>query len=274
MAVTVKKGSSGDPVKKLQTALNKNGYNLTVDGIFGSKTESALKSYQSKHSLTVDGIAGAKTWASLNSSGGAAKQTKQAAAPAAEPAEPVTTPQGNSYDPAVTTAAKADLDAREAAAPEPYVSAQQPRIDALLGALSERKPFSYDLSSDPLYRQYRQEYLADAARAMEDARGNAAAASGGYGSSYAETAGQLAYQDRLRGLYDLIPSLYESARGAYDTVYDDALRELEALQSEDEAAYKRYSDDYDRYLDWLRYQYNKVADEQEQENFKVKNAKK
>jgi len=58
MTIVLKKGSKGESVKTLQEFLK-----LTVDGIFGSKTESAVKSYQKKVGLLPDGIVGEKTWA-------------------------------------------------------------------------------------------------------------------------------------------------------------------------------------------------------------------
>ena len=63
---TVKKGSKGSDVKTLQTMLNKvDNAGLTVDGIFGSGTEKAVKNFQKANKLTVDGIVGSKTWAAL-----------------------------------------------------------------------------------------------------------------------------------------------------------------------------------------------------------------
>ena len=38
---TIQYGSTGDDVKKLQEELNKYGYGLATDGIFGVKTQSA-----------------------------------------------------------------------------------------------------------------------------------------------------------------------------------------------------------------------------------------
>ena len=61
----VARGSAGSDVKTLQTALNQYGYGLAVDGIFGRKTQAAVKDYQKKHGLAVDGIVGPKTWGSL-----------------------------------------------------------------------------------------------------------------------------------------------------------------------------------------------------------------
>ncbi len=63
---TVKKGSQGADVKTLQTMLNKvDDAGLTVDGIFGSGTEKAVKNFQKANGLTVDGIVGKNTWTAL-----------------------------------------------------------------------------------------------------------------------------------------------------------------------------------------------------------------
>lgn len=60
---TLRRGSQGDEVADLQMLLNsKFGYELEVDGNFGSKTEAAVKDFQRKHGLTADGVVGAKTW--------------------------------------------------------------------------------------------------------------------------------------------------------------------------------------------------------------------
>ena len=57
-----KYGSRGEEVKQIQTKLKRWGYyNGSVDGIYGTKTLNAVKSFQKKNGLTVDGIAGTKT---------------------------------------------------------------------------------------------------------------------------------------------------------------------------------------------------------------------
>ena len=57
-----KYGSQGEEVKQIQTKLKRWGYyNGSVDGIYGTKTLTAVKSFQRKNGLTVDGIAGTKT---------------------------------------------------------------------------------------------------------------------------------------------------------------------------------------------------------------------
>lgn len=51
----------GQDVEQLQKALVNAGFNLQPDGIFGGKTEQAVKQFQQQNHLTVDGIAGSET---------------------------------------------------------------------------------------------------------------------------------------------------------------------------------------------------------------------
>lgn len=61
-----KYGSRGDEVITIQTKLKRWGYyNGNIDGIYGSQTLAAVKSFQKKNGLTVDGIAGPKTLAAM-----------------------------------------------------------------------------------------------------------------------------------------------------------------------------------------------------------------
>ena len=62
---TVRVGSQGNFVYLLQFMLRQNGYNLTVDGIFGNGTQAAVIDFQSKNGLTADGIVGQNTWRTL-----------------------------------------------------------------------------------------------------------------------------------------------------------------------------------------------------------------
>lgn len=67
---TVKRGSKCEEVKTLQKLLNQKGFNSgTADGIFGVKTEAAVKDFQKAKGLAVDGIVGTKTWSALLVSG-------------------------------------------------------------------------------------------------------------------------------------------------------------------------------------------------------------
>ena len=58
----LKRGSSGAEAEDLQRKLLANGINAgPVDGLFGPKTEEAVRRFQERHALQVDGIAGPKT---------------------------------------------------------------------------------------------------------------------------------------------------------------------------------------------------------------------
>ena len=64
---TLRKGSMGDAVRELQDALKKLGYyGGNLDGIFGPKTESAVKAFQKDNKLAQDGIVGPLTRAALD----------------------------------------------------------------------------------------------------------------------------------------------------------------------------------------------------------------
>jgi peptidoglycan hydrolase-like protein with peptidoglycan-binding domain len=60
------KAASQDHVKTIQTALNNNGEQLTVDGKLGPKTVAALKDFQQKHGLKVTGRADQATMSELH----------------------------------------------------------------------------------------------------------------------------------------------------------------------------------------------------------------
>ena len=76
-------GNAGPEVKALQEQLRSQGFDIKADGIFGPKTEAALKDFQAKQAenggqaIAVDGVAGPETRAAL---GRAAEATKEEAA--------------------------------------------------------------------------------------------------------------------------------------------------------------------------------------------------
>ena len=70
-AASYKKGSSGAMVTQIQTKLKSWGYYTgTVDGVYGSGTERAVRAFQQKNGLTVDGKAGDQTLAAMGLSAG------------------------------------------------------------------------------------------------------------------------------------------------------------------------------------------------------------
>ena len=62
----LRRGSRGRTVERLQSTLNVLGYGLVVDGIFGPRTEAAVRRFQTEHGLRPDGFVGRRTWDRLD----------------------------------------------------------------------------------------------------------------------------------------------------------------------------------------------------------------
>lgn len=66
---TLKVGSRGQYVVDLQIKLGASGHSVgDIDGVFGKRTEDAVKAFQREHGLDADGICGMQTWAAINGS--------------------------------------------------------------------------------------------------------------------------------------------------------------------------------------------------------------
>jgi peptidoglycan hydrolase-like protein with peptidoglycan-binding domain len=61
----VRSGDRDHPVRTLQYLLRARNHPVTVDGIFGAKTDAAVRAFQMDKHLAVDGIVGPKTWSAL-----------------------------------------------------------------------------------------------------------------------------------------------------------------------------------------------------------------
>lgn len=250
-------GSQGGAVKQLQSELNKRGYQLDEDGIYGKKTKAAVRDYQKKSGLTmVDGIAGDETWGSLLSAPTMAEQQaaeQAAAAAAAEAARPearVTESTARKlaelergYQPSEdVAAARAYRDSVAAMQPENYTSGFEARLQELYDQIAGREAFSYDPEEDEMYKRYARLYAAQGAAAMEDTMGQAAALTGGYGSSYAQAVGQQAYDRYLGELAALVPELRQAALAEYTQEGKALTDRYGLLRQQESAAYDRWQD--------------------------------
>ncbi len=246
-------GSQGGAVKQLQSELNRRGYQLDEDGVFGKKTKAAVRDYQKKNGLTmVDGIAGDETWGSLLSAPTAAEQqaADAAAEEAARPEAKVTESTARrlaelekGYQPSEdVTAARAYRDSVAAMQPEGYASGFEEQLQALYDQIAGREAFSYDPEEDEAYRRYARLYAAQGAAAMEDTMGQAASLTGGYGSSYAQTAGQQAYDRYLGELAALVPELRQAALAEYRQEGQALTDRYNLLNQRESAAYDRWQD--------------------------------
>ena len=157
------------------------------------------------------------------------------------------------------------LAAQEAAKPADYVSPYASQIEEIIGNLLGRQPFKYDMNSDPTYQQYKDAYMKNGQQAMMNTMGQAAGLTGGYGNTYAQTAGQQAYNAELGNLNDVVPELYQLAYGKYTDEGDQMTQNLGVLQGMDESEYGRYRDSVDDWQSDLNYLYNKSNNMSEDE---------
>lgn len=252
---TIKYGSRGSDVSNLQSTLNGLGYNLSVDGIFGNKTQAAVRDFQSKNGLSVDGIVGVNTWGKLNS--GSSPSSTEAQAEAA-PAQTQSKPDYSAYeyDPSGNQAyqdATAALKAAQNNKPV-YADSYSDQIQEIYDKIMNREDFTYDLNSDMLYQQMKDQYTDLGRQAMQDTMGQAAGLTGGYGSSYAQSVGQQQYDAYLKQLNDNIPEYYQLARDAYDAEGDRLLEQYQLTGDLRDDEYNKYRDsvsDYWTNVDYL-----------------------
>ena len=144
-----------------------------------------------------------------------------------------------------------------------YENSYDDRMEKLLKKLVNRKSFSYDPYEDELYEFYKEQYLYEGDRAMEDLLGEIAASTGGIASSYAVSAAAQAKENYNRKLTDKIPQLYADAYERYldEIETDENTAELLRLLANDE--YDRYLDDIGLFNEEREFAYKKESDEKE-----------
>ncbi len=126
--------------------------------------------------------------------------------------------------------------------PGEYQSQYAQQLKKAQDAALNREKFQYNLSSDPLYQQYKQQYQRQGKLAMKDTVGQAAAMNGGYGSSYGQMAGQQAYNGYLQQMNDRVPELYQLALSKYQQEGQEAMDRLNMLGQLESKDYSRYQD--------------------------------
>lgn len=281
-------GSRGSDVAELQKRLNQEGYSLAVDGEFGKETNKAVKDYQKRNGLVVDGIVGQNTWASLLKSPAATpgdSTGKEVLSGVSDETYDLLAQLEKGYDPSDEVDAAAALrDSIQQLKPDAYVPGFQEELEQLYQRMLAGEKFSYDPEQDAAYRNYARLYQRGGQAAMADTLGQAAALTGGYDSTYAQTAAQQSYNAYMQQLTALLPELeaqalqrkkaddqalvqqYETLlqrqqaeQLAWEAVYEQWLEEMESAEAGYQDAYKR---DYDAYKLMLDYFADKADKEQ------------
>ena len=120
---------------------------------------------------------------------------------------------------------------------------------AIYDKIMNRGEFSYDVNKDKLYQQYRDLYAQMGRGAMEDTMGQAAALTGGYGSTYSQNAGQQAYNSYLQKLNEVVPELYNAAYNRYNQEGQNLMNLYTMARSNADSAYER---DYNQWYNRLQ----------------------
>lgn len=149
--------------------------------------------------------------------------------------------QGYQQSKAVTKAQNY-LDSVLKAKPGAFKSAYDKQIKNLYEGIMNRPDFSYDVNKDPLYDVYKHNYMTQGQAAMQDTVGNAAALTGGYGNSWAATAGSQAYQEYLQRLNEMVPELENQAYTRYNQEGDTMRQNLQMAQGLRDTEYGQYRD--------------------------------
>ena len=109
---------------------------------------------------------------------------------------------------------------------------RQSNYDTALSNLENREAFKYDINEDQLFQQAKEQYMQMGKTAMADTIGQASAMTGGYGNSYAVTAGAQAYNAHIQQLNNSIGDYYSMALNAYNSETNRLQGVVSALQSD------------------------------------------
>lgn len=113
------------------------------------------------------------------------------------------------------------------------------QIKSMMDQIMNREDFEYDADSDMLFQQYLASSMATGKQAMQDTMGQAAALTGGYGSTYATSAGNQMYNAYIQDAYNNLPEYYQLALDAYNMEGQEMYNQLAMLNEADATEYGR-----------------------------------
>ena len=128
-----------------------------------------------------------------------------------------------------------------------FQSQYESKLNDLYNNIMNQSKFSYDFNADAMYNMYKDQYTQNGKRAMQDTMAQQQAMNGGYGSSYAQTAGQQTYQNYLQQLNDMLPTLRNQA---YQEYQDEQNRLLQQYNLTNDAYNREYGQYRDAVSDW------------------------
>lgn len=131
------------------------------------------------------------------------------------------------------------------------------QIKDLMGQIQGRDAFSYDVDADPLFQQALASAMGSGKTAMQNTMGQAAALTGGYGSTYATSAGNQAYNAYIEDAYNNLPEYYQMALEAYQMEGQEMYNQLAMLNDADATEYQRMYDSWNANFNNAQQMYQK-----------------
>lgn len=131
----------------------------------------------------------------------------------------------------------------------------------LLDRILNREDFAWSKETDPQWSSYKKSYLREGDRATANALAQASAASGGRTSSYAVNAATQAGDYHATKLNDVIPTLYQQAYERYLDEYNMKLKDLNAVNQQEQLDYAKYLDRLGQFNTDRGFAYQNYADD-------------
>lgn len=141
-----------------------------------------------------------------------------------------------------------------------YNSRYDKDIERLYKKLENISEFRYNPYEDDLYEYYREQYLREGKRAMEDLLGELSQNTGGIASSYAATAAAQSLDYYNSRLTDKIPELYEAAYKRYLDEIEKGEDDFSRLVDLSDREFERYLKEMDLYNEARDFDYEKFRD--------------
>ncbi len=142
------------------------------------------------------------------------------------------------------------------------------QIASLLREYQNREAFAYNPDEDLMFQNMLASAMRGGQTAMMDTMGQAAALTGGYGSTYSQAVGNQAYNQYIQGAYDTLPDYYQMAFDAYNREGDAMLNQIDMLNDADATEYERmynaYTQNYANAMNLYNQEYAQWENEQTQ----------
>lgn len=149
-----------------------------------------------------------------------------------------------------------------------YKNRYSDEVEKLLNKILKRKEFSYNPFEDEMYKYYKEAYVREGERSMEDLLGKLSVNTGGNINSYALGAARSASDYYNSKVADIIPELYNMNYNMYLDSLSEDFKELSMLNLLEESEYQKYRDRVKDFESDREFDYKKFIDFIDDENYR------